>query len=619
MAAVALPAIIIDSSERSTPQDQLTIINKTPPAPTKWKDLKQEEIKQKILEKLSQIATLLLHSTKSLDPEIMNLLYSNCIPEFLTEQALDDAFEAALSYNREKRDKIRVTSTWRTYAKPIGGPFVTTDDVALISPFRLSALACSLGIFPYTITVYRTNQELHGVSAIRVQIRCAIDSIINTPILKVYRAISPSNSSLYDMKRVEILDDLQVIDKAVTESQCSLFKQYRTGKFLGAGTYGAVVELFPINSSLAANSKAYALKVQYLREEKNIASAAYEEIRTHDLIMQGIPNGTMPTTICNVVKLFDWTKCKTNLGNLFASFPPKRSWWNGPDFQRAKTYQFSVLELVTEGDYYNYFKKEPDEAYRLGSLRSFFTQLLCTLSQLQDARRFTHFDLHLPNVLRQKLPDIYRDAYLHYNIRGKDLYVPLNDSNGSLVKLNDFGMAYCEYYADDNLLPRVSCGGYWYFTDEGDASRFNPRYDLHSIACSVLERLLSNAMDKNAHSHAPSDVIILIFLMINARWIGTTETRLHENVTKAIDLMIQISKSNDPQRILSAPESIAILSVASSSCTTLRTALFNVDEEPSSWIVTLLEYKLFDSYRLIPDKRARIIQMDVSGRIPQKI
>lgn len=594
-----------------------TVIKKEPVDPVFKVPLAPDLVKKRAVDKLMKIANLLLTTERDFGYNMMELCYGNTVAELTTDSALDKSYEAALSYSKEKRAGVKVHSAWITYARAAIDKFESYRQIDDLPTREVPPLACSLGIFPYTARVHQDYLVIAGYDGVKAQIKCAIASILLPPLYRPLKLrVTEATSQYYDMKKTQIMDDLQVINPPLSEMECPLLAKYDIDRFLGSGSYGLVTSIRAKQPDPPIGKSRYALKIAFIDHPASINDSNYEEVRAHDLIMQGIKDLHTKDVLCNVVKLYDWVKCKTNIRSILKKIPKDKTAWyhKDPKFMTtAQVYEFSILELV-DGDYFTYFDDHPDTAFKPSHMRSFLTQSLCTLAQLQIARRFTHFDIHLSNVMRKLLPNSMQDDVLHYRIMGKDFYVPVADSNMALVKIGDFGLSYAEYTIDRDPISRGIAAGYWVEDMDNIANHFNPRHDCNELACALLERLFRFvSMNTIRAPDIDLQLVALLYTMVNSNWKGAKNVKNYQNVTESIDLLYEIKQLGDVHNLTDGKKKI--LEDADEAATGLRSRVFYVeDEEPGLWILSLLENKFFDANRQLNPSKGRLIPMDVAEK-----
>lgn len=553
-----------------------------------------------------------------LKAEVLRALITNTRPSLLARDVMTLCVKAAKDYALERKNGTKVLTSWRNYALNVADrPLRALNDVYDLASARVMITACSLGIYPYTV-----DTGGGGIADLRAMIRGALESILEPNAIKVFRYNPASGEEMkkfYDMKKHQTLDDLRIIDPSLPEGMCPLLSKYRLGVYLGGGTYGVVLKVTAGSSTSKLGYDEYALKIQAIIDENDSVSTAYNELKISDLVMQGLPRVNLGSRITNVVKMYDWVKCKLDLKETLSKLPGKYDdvfVHNGiyrDGFDGKNTFQFMVSEFA-DGNCYKLMSDSPRTCFNGEFMRSFLSQILCSLSQLQDRHKFVHFDLHLMNVLYQLIPPSDIPEYLHYSIRGKNMYVSLDLTGGRVFKLADFGMAYAQYYADDEPVPRIVAGAAWYMAREARGDKFNPRFDMHELACSILERLFF-AVRKgvvDASSIDPRLLTTLMF-MVNSQWKDMENQRAYKIVSKAVDILDKARTEKNPSGFITSSPNRDDISRAGEQAMILRAQIFDVTEEPSSWITTVLSYKFFDQCYSVPQKSAHLIDMDLLG------
>lgn len=594
------------------------------PPGVKLPETKTPEIdpKQYALDGILEIGVNLGHSRKQfLNARLMGILYRNTRKSLLLYDNMKMSREASREYAKERRANVKIPSSWRAYAMTVdGAKLVSLDDVYLIDAERITAMACSLGIFPFTIDTRPST----GTAFLRAEVRGALESILSPPSVRVATIKGPASmSQFYDMKKNETLDDLRIIDPSIPEGMCPLMSKYKLGTYLGGGTYGVVLKVSAGSSTSKLGYDEYALKIQYMSDadETDSISTAYQELRATDLIMQGLPTVNIGALWCNVVKLYDWVKCSMDLEKKLLSLPGDyskvfvRNREEREGFRGVHTYQFMISEFC-DGDCYSYFRNHGYLAFQASFMSSFLVQILCSLSQLQEWIRGTHYDLHLLNILYQQVrgSPTY-NQYLHYEIRGQHLYVLLFESGDMIFKLSDFGMTYAQFYVGDDPVPKVISGGSWYQPPEGRADKFNPRFDMHELGCSILERLFyAVRIEEVDPNDLDKQMIIVLELLIHSQWKTEDNKKRYAKVAAAIATVEGAMAAHDTTAYMAQEDVLDKLSDGEDAALELRSQIFTSDEEPSSWIASVLKYRFFDSHRNKPPSSAQVIDMDLRGK-----
>lgn len=551
--------------------------------------------------------------------DVMQSLVANTREAFLKRQIIILCIQAARDYSTERKNDTRILTSWRKYStNKMDKPLKAPDEVYELSSVKVVITACSLGIFPYVI-----DTQTGGLLAIRAMIRGALESILEPTAIRVAKYNSDSGDEMkkfYDMKKHQTLNDLRIIDPSLPEGTCPLLSKYKFGEYLGGGVYGVVLKVTAGSSSSKLGVDDYALKIQSIEDENDSVSTAYQELKVADLVMQALPRVNLGARLANIVKMYDWVKCHLDLKAKLSTLPgnyDKVFTYNGEKrkkFRGERTFQFMISEFV-DGTCEKIFGDEPRTYFTSEFMRCFLTQILCSLSHLQDRYKFVHFDLHLANVLFQDIPASGTSDYLHYEIRGKHMYVPLDAAKRKIFKISDFGMAYAQYYADDEPTPRVVAGAAWYETAEGKGSKFNPRFDIHEIGCDTMARIFkvvsTGVLDP---STIDPELIATLMFMIHSRWKDSRTNDMYKRVVKAVYILELSKNEKDPVKFATTSPVREFLTDTVQTARTLKYQLFEVDEEPSSWIVTVLGYKFFKPCYIVPERSAHLIDMDLLGK-----
>ena len=112
----------------------------------------------------------------------------------------------------------------------------------------------------------------------------------------------------------------------------------------------------------------------------------------------------------------------------------------GADNQRF----FVVQPFVEHAKYVDDVLRE-DPANTVAAARSLIAQVLCALEASAHAIGFTHYDLHLGNVLAEKTHVIAGEVWAHTRPQGQTMYFDPNATDGRVARIIDFGLSRADH------------------------------------------------------------------------------------------------------------------------------------------------------------------------------
>lgn len=572
-----------------------------------------EERDKKIRDILAQMRRLLrVQEPDAADEEIaLDRSMNNRVNEYAPDDPqLVNMMEACKEYNKET--EMGTPKPLQGWKKLVKMELITeTMDVQLIE-----VLACALGIFPY-------NYDLHDDNAVRGvlmgTIIAAMDTSLRPSKISVSRFVAigkkKSAEGFYSMKNAQGLDDLKISLPGVDEDACPLMDKYSVVAKIGGGTYGTVFRVsVGKDDSQKTGIKTYALKVQPIERPEEASESIYQELRIVETVMRRIRTPDFNSRLVNVTKLYDWVKCTADLGVSFKGKISDSAWdsvFKNPekDWSGEQTWQFMIFEYL-HGDMSDILTNSASVAFSGDFLRAFLTQIFCTLSQLQDTLRFVHFDFHTGNILFQDMRHggATPPKYIKYTVRGKTFYVPTEDSRSKLFKISDYGFSFIKFYEDKEWTPRIFASAGWYVSGESRANRFNPRQDLHKLACSLCNYLFNGLeRGKIRYEVLDPDGLEVIRMMVREQWKTLDFTKYATKVREVLNLVIYAVRHKD-KSLLSSAE----LKEAENSSRNLIHKLFQVHgEDPSDRILYLLSLPFFDKYRMPPPDAFEAVDADI--------
>jgi hypothetical protein len=166
----------------------------------------------------------------------------------------------------------------------------------------------------------------------------------------------------------------------------------------------------------------------------------------------------------------------------------------------------------------------------VNATKAYLVQLIGTLLPLAETVRFTHFDLHLRNILLVTASDgdDMQPPVLRYDVAtDAALFVDTVATNGLVCKLTDFGLSYVHYtnpragvhFATGEIVTVLNNTGVfrsaYMHRKEQPASTavhaYNPSFDLQRLALSLLAR----AVEFDALWRIDMDLLLLLRNMLN--------------------------------------------------------------------------------------------------------
>ena len=128
---------------------------------------------------------------------------------------------------------------------------------------------------------------------------------------------------------------------------------------------------------------------------------------------------------------------------------------------------FSIHELATGGDLYDWLSKRQDEK----NLNSALFQIMAGIHAIQYHYGIVHFDIKAENIL---IYNVNPGGYWKYTIYGRDFYVP---NYGKLFVIGDFGLAKIFYpdfkYEKDKIDGYTSLGDRPFIINQGQFEPLN--------------------------------------------------------------------------------------------------------------------------------------------------
>jgi hypothetical protein len=158
---------------------------------------------------------------------------------------------------------------------------------------------------------------------------------------------------------------------------------------------------------------------------------------------------------------------------------------SGPTYLAIKDRRLTVgitsKDKTQESQKYTYFEHiEGKNWYNLlaqyNTLKKFLPlwyQLLYTLYYLQKNYKFTHYDLHLANIILQ---DVGREVTLSYEYEGNTI----NLVTDTIIRLVDYATCYLEINGQSYVYADPA------FYTYGRKKSFNAYYDIYLVLCSLL-------------------------------------------------------------------------------------------------------------------------------------
>lgn len=222
---------------------------------------------------------------------------------------------------------------------------------------------------------------------------------------KIY--LSQKERKIY-MKKVQ--NSLAEYKKIPEWKQCpeKLFKLI----LLGKGCYGNV-------SKTTFNGLDIAVKISKIKKEGtrkayDLCCTSWHEVYILDKILK-------PLILSG--------KCR-NLPLLYETFTCKKCKLTLDDTEEIMPCVSTVIELA-DGDLKKYFSEKRSEQ----EILSCIFQVMAGLYSIQNFGQIMNFDIKKENILYY---NVEKGGYFHYNILGKDYYVP---NFGKLFIVNDFGVS----------------------------------------------------------------------------------------------------------------------------------------------------------------------------------
>lgn len=291
----------------------------------------------------------------------------------------------------------------------------------------------------------------------------------------------------------------RIFDQFILDDKdCPIWNKYKILRFLGAGSYGIVMEIsnIPLDVSAAdlalftpENTEYYALKCESLTGR---GSQGMQEVQAEVAINELLLRLDKWKTI-NVLHMYDWLRCRAFL----SSHIPRDTFTRmGP---KLKSAMFNAL--TTETDWQMMLLEDADhtlgEFYliqrALGNpemgklLHSITVQVFCTLYLLQQKIDFKHGDLSVNNVMVINAKKKIRDQkYVVYHLVDQNIafIVPLHYTAGMLAVLSDKGYSSARYTAGgiDNVV-EIKANEHAYY----------PRSEIHFLG--NIQQVMGDLLD----------------------------------------------------------------------------------------------------------------------------
>ena len=311
------------------------------------------------------------------------------------------------------------------------------------------------------------------------------------------------------------LDDLSISNITdLDEKSCPVFIKYNTNGneksavIIGRGKEGIVLKII---MDKEIGPKEYALKISPVDEYSGIDDGAYQEVRINYILSNFISNGKhddIEDIWCNIIKMYDWTKCQFTLSSYIEMHvgpydmekyeKMKNDYDDAPDI----THELIILEYADKGTLLSFIRSQPQYFFKSSLLIECIGQVGCTMDNLAQELGVSHNDLHLENILVEKLAyDMDGPVDLAYNVtlNGKtiEIGIALSDSDNHLFKISDFGLSYIALHDPETRdledLPIFEINGSFEIEQSNEGIvpfTTDIRYDMHKFGCCLMRELL---------------------------------------------------------------------------------------------------------------------------------
>lgn len=303
----------------------------------------------------------------------------------------------------------------------------------------------------------------------------------------------------------------------------TFFKQ----EVIGAGSFGLVYRV----ATKDAARRQYALKVEITDAESNHREAAVGMLMTALYAAgQSAENALLP-----VIKFYDsgtgtWTRTEIELffGDLsFALRDELMGYAFTDDDVTEAVVNLSLMEL-SRGTSLDVFvrnqqrlfaPKNQDQGHK--AILDIIVQLLLTLSDLQNAFEFVHYDVHSGNIKIET--DTTKKYVWHYTVSSDTVFNVRSDSRPILL---DFGLSRLRYKDKLYFNP-----GEFYDLEAGELGEYFPWADVVRLGCAVLRRMGAGLYDALVPSSA---LLVVLAKMFSTKVEDSSDTEDYRLIQTAL-------------------------------------------------------------------------------------
>jgi len=415
-----------------------------------------------------------------------------------------------------------------------------TNDIMEMNIVVISKLAILFGIFPFfyewndITTIYG-----HRLDIIRYNI---IREILST-------IVSPYNSWLWSKQRKEDerglvtplllkweklrIDELNVdeyrenfklklddnlfqltLPKIGKEKPCKLFEKYEMKEAMEITPNSITFVMYPKYKSHRSYNIAIRFEIFEQSMEKLIVTNQRKRILLHYYLMETLGYEWFNNFECNIVKLYDWTRCSLMMNDFLEYLYKKtqiqeiKKVGEKIPWEEKIEYQITVLSKE-DTNLFDFAKKYPNLFWNWNLIENMMVQLLCIHHQLEKLMKFTHYNLNIKSIrIREVDIDELNDRhFLGYQITKEDyVFLPvlkISTPEGLrffLFKFFDFESSSISLFLPEPYPQaeeeHLDCGGNEMDVDENgndDPHRkkkdFNPVIDFNILTLDLCEML----------------------------------------------------------------------------------------------------------------------------------